>query len=336
MRNSLLSLLALTVCLAAAPAQDVLISEIMYNPNSSEASPNDVEWVEIYNPGVVTVDIGGWWLEDEDGATGMIPAGMQIAPCEAIVLISDTLSPAAFEAAWGNGYKIIALSGFGSPGLSGLANSPSATNEILSLRNGGGIVDEVNFDDGNGWPSDSPDGSSIYLSEDFMDATLNDMGSSWLLSQNGVHGAIQNAVTPEFNGNDFGSPGFVTNSACVVQPDLGFGFPGNMRLRVSGAPLTSLGTATLRVTNALPSNTVFLAFGPVFNPIPIAASTFIVDIGTATIGTLTADINGVVDVPGLPGGGGPGSLFLQAVEINPAFPPDNLVFSNGVEMQFLP
>ena len=62
----------------------VIISEIMYNPNSNEGSSPDyinlVEWVEIYNNGDTTVDITGWGLMDEDPsgdwlAAGPIPAG---------------------------------------------------------------------------------------------------------------------------------------------------------------------------------------------------------------------------------------------------------------------
>lgn len=215
-------LTALILCAfsAIAPAQ-VIISEIMYNPDSSEAGPNDVEWLEIYNTGATAVDISGWYINDNDGgdgATAAFPAGTMIAAGEAIVIVPEELAIADFQAAWGTGFQVIPVGGFvfGSTtgvfggSINGLSGSPSATNEILELTDASNVVvDIVNFDDANGWPTDSPDGPSISLNANALDATLNDDGANWSRSDVGINGAFANVMTPIFGGFDSGSPGIV-------------------------------------------------------------------------------------------------------------------------------
>lgn len=46
----------------AAAYGNVVISEIMYDPIGTEP---DTEWVELYNPGSTSVDVGGWVLTDD-------------------------------------------------------------------------------------------------------------------------------------------------------------------------------------------------------------------------------------------------------------------------------
>ena len=70
----------------------VVISEIMYNPNSNEGwppdpnvpgdkgKPNSVEWVEIYNASDATEDISGSPLADDDGQTGAVRDGVLLEP----------------------------------------------------------------------------------------------------------------------------------------------------------------------------------------------------------------------------------------------------------------
>jgi len=189
----------------------VIISEIMYNPNSDETAPNDVEWVEIYNVSSESLSIEGWYLQDEDGFAGVLPAGVALDPGQAAVLIPSDQSVVDFQAAWGTGFDIYALSGWNAGGLSGLDNSPDATNEILELTDlDGQPIDEVNFDDDGDWPTDAPDGPSIYLLAGLLDAASNDLGTSWNRSQAGNDEAYANVVTGDFNGADVGSPGVVS------------------------------------------------------------------------------------------------------------------------------
>lgn len=202
-------MLVLPLAVASAPAQ-VLITEIMYNPASSEKFPNDVEWVEIYNNSDQPADISGWFLADEDGRTGPVPPQTQLAAHQALVLVPAAQTPEDFHAAWGPQARVVALGGWGLPGKFNLANDPSPQNEILTLRGAdNAVIDEVNFDDEGDWPSDVPPGPSIYLLPDKLTSADNDSGASWSRSEAGKDGAQTNRLIDDFDGLDTGSPGDV-------------------------------------------------------------------------------------------------------------------------------
>lgn len=196
----------------------VLISEIMYNPDSYEggigkgADLNQSEWVELYNAGDEAVSLAGFYLQDEDGRTAPLPGSAKIEPGQAIVLIPGTQAVGDFRKAWGKGFEVYPLDGWatGKDPLSNLANSPSSSNEVLTLRDAEGeVVDEVNYDDEGDWPSDSPDGPSISLNPNALDAKKNDAGSNWSRSEKGKHGARHAKETDEYSKDDVGSPGKV-------------------------------------------------------------------------------------------------------------------------------
>jgi cardiolipin synthase len=70
------------------PADHLLISEVLYNPAGIDS---DKEWVELYNPTVATVSLGGWLLGDArlpDDVEGMylFPAGTVMAPNRLLVV----------------------------------------------------------------------------------------------------------------------------------------------------------------------------------------------------------------------------------------------------------
>ena len=189
---------------------EVVISEVMYNPASSERRPVQTEWLELHNAGNRTVDLSGHYLQDEDGRTAAFPKGTALAVGEALVVIPDVQTVERFHAAWGEGITVIAVDGWGAGGMGGLANSPSDTNEVLTLRDSGGeIVDEVNYDDANDWPRDSPDGASIYLKPGTLSTEANDSGKSWARSTDGAHDARACEKAGDFGGEDVGSPGAV-------------------------------------------------------------------------------------------------------------------------------
>lgn len=210
------------VCLPVMCHAQVVISEIMYNPNSNEGwppdpndpndkgKPNCVEWVELYNAGDVAADISGWALADEDGQTKGIRDGAVIEPGEAVVVVPISTTPAGFHAAWGGTFAVFPVAGWGDDGIYNLANGPSESNEVLRLIDADGVtVDEVNYDDEGDWPSDRPDGASIYLPANKLDTEQNDSGVNWKLSDKGTDGAKKNRVAGDFNGIDIGSPGSV-------------------------------------------------------------------------------------------------------------------------------
>ncbi len=186
----------------------VVISEIMYNPDSEELEPGIAEWIEIVNTGSATTDIGRWRFDDEDAVTwGEIPADTILEPNQAAVLFDEEYTDAAtFRSEWSVPAAALVI---GIP-WGNLANSPSDVNEILELRDDLGLQrDLVNFDDANGWPSDSPQGASIYLLDLLAD---NNVAANWARSSDGIDDAAF-AAGPTFSTGDVGSPGFVPDSA---------------------------------------------------------------------------------------------------------------------------
>ena len=196
----------------------VIITEIMYNPASSEKSPVQSEWVELYNPSDQSIDISGWYLSDEDGRTDPLPMGTVINPRQAIVLIPGSQSIEEFQQGWGMNIQAIPVNGWGTRGLRNLANEPDSMNEVLTLRRDNNTIsDEVNYDDEPPWPTDKPEGPSIYLLPHQVDAIKNDSGSSWNRSELNVHGGHAAKATDDYSDKDVGSPGVVI---VVNQPGL--------------------------------------------------------------------------------------------------------------------
>src|SRR5690242_9825809 len=62
-------LLALTLA-SSAPAQ-VLMNEVLYRPDTSNADPLKThQWVELFNKGTDAVDVTGWIVSGRDGSRG--------------------------------------------------------------------------------------------------------------------------------------------------------------------------------------------------------------------------------------------------------------------------
>jgi len=213
-------LLTALILMLAAPAAsgEVVVSEIMYNPASyeggigSDAPPNQTEWLELYNAGDEAVSLAGWFLQDEDGKTVGLPDSAAIKPGEAVVLIPGTQTVGDFQKAWGKGFQVFPLKGWakGDDPLRNLANGPSETNEVLTLRNAEEeVVDEVNYDDQSPWPSDSPQGASIVLLPGKLDPKKNDDGQSWARAEKDRLGARHAKKTDDYKDKDVGSPGTV-------------------------------------------------------------------------------------------------------------------------------
>ncbi|MEO1525012.1 MAG: lamin tail domain-containing protein [Planctomycetota bacterium] len=177
----------------------VVISEIMYNPSSSEP---DGEWIEIVNLGTDSINVSGWQLDDEDGSDWALlpPCTTPLQPGDVAVIHSNAIDTGVFRDRWSipDSVKVVGVA-WGS-----LANGPSTTNEILTLSDAQGtLVDVVNYDDdGTTWPADN-NASSIYLADLLAD---NQDGANWRSSTAGVEGAI-NPTSAPFSTNDVGSPG---------------------------------------------------------------------------------------------------------------------------------
>ena len=184
---------------------NVTITEIMYNPAGTEGK---TEWIELYNRGTFTLDLGGWSFDDEDTTNwGAIPAGTLLAPGKFAVVYNSffgSISETTFRTEWNVPTDAVVVGVF----WGDLNNSPSAVagsiNENIVFRDAGNVTfDQVNYDDdGTIWPA-ATDGPSIYLSRVFDN---NDDGKKWKSSVVGTNNAI-NPVGTTYNIGDIGSPG---------------------------------------------------------------------------------------------------------------------------------
>lgn len=215
MRYLFLPLIAcLTAGLQPVAHAQVIVSEVMYNPDDSDTGR---EWVELFNTGFTTVDLTGWRVEDvQDGQASAALPSTQLGPRSSLVVTGDA---GLFDAQWnptGNAFQRVEVEDFPT-----FANSPSVVNETIGIRDAAGVlVDLVNFDDEGDWPRDSPDGSSIAVLPGSLSSSGNDVGSAWKPSMVGVYGATF-AFGPNGEG-DRASPGVVVptpQAPFVPSPD---------------------------------------------------------------------------------------------------------------------
>lgn len=214
--------------LAAGASANVIFTEIFYNLSGSENG--ETEWVEIYNTGSSAVDMSGWVYGDsqDDTFAGAFAAGTVLGAGEVAIIAFQ--SESVFRSIWGDGIRVIQID---TPIT--LANGASATNEtIVLLDQFGGIVDEVNYENGSaGWPSDA-NGASISLLPTALDGSLNDLGSSWMTTMIGVNGGREALILNPDIGNasalDVSSAGVIPAPGAVALLALG-GLAGLRRRR---------------------------------------------------------------------------------------------------------
>ncbi|MEO1368820.1 MAG: lamin tail domain-containing protein [Acidobacteriota bacterium] len=203
---------AIVLCPAVASAQ-IVITEIMYNPDSSE-STSATQFVEIANVTNAAVDLTGWELGDsQDDDWNALPA-ITLQPKEILVVVGSSAADfnTAFAGIVDASAIVFSIQDDGGT-MFNLSNSPSATNETVAVRDDTmTLIDEVNYDDSGDWPSDSPDGVSIYLNVTEMQlemsgATLNDDGTNWLRAMDGTAGAGTSVAAGVWNSVEVAGPG---------------------------------------------------------------------------------------------------------------------------------
>ncbi len=118
------------------PFRDVAINEFFFRPNNSDIP----DYVELYNFEVAEVDISGWAINGQIIESGLIPP-------DSYFLLADN-SP--FFDQDGNEY----YSGNNLPNSSSVGVAlPTSTSNIILTDSFGFIVDEVNYDFSQGWPT---------------------------------------------------------------------------------------------------------------------------------------------------------------------------------------
>jgi hypothetical protein len=199
--------------LATLPASaEIIVSELMYNPDGTDLDPPIMrEWIEIFNTGLSAVNIGGWQVGDsqDNQWASAFPTNTMLGPQQALVVTGDA---ATFDLQWGAGINRIQVSSFPT-----LANDPSPSNERAAIRRpiGGGsfnMVDEVNFDDANGWfKVTGTQGQSIFALPTGLSTSANDTGPNWAPSSAGLYGGRYSGT----DGQNIASPGFVSTVSNV-------------------------------------------------------------------------------------------------------------------------
>jgi predicted extracellular nuclease len=193
---------------AVAAPPDIIITEIMYDPNSAE---DNWEWIEIYNAGSDAVDLAGFVVDDNNGTAhggANIAGGNLAAGAQAILYNVDDVSAADFAAAWGTvnlipvtGWSVLSLNNTGDQ-VSLWASFAAYSGDHTTHAN---AFDTVNYA-GTGFPD--PVGASIYLTDLGAD---NNVGSNWGTSTVGgttpLFSGYQSLAAGGNVGTDIGSPG---------------------------------------------------------------------------------------------------------------------------------
>jgi hypothetical protein len=165
---------------------EIVITEILQNPRAVPDA--DGEWIELWNPGVLPVDIEGWVLRDLGTDYHVIDRGghgLVVPPGGFLVLArnGDPLRNGGTNA----GYV-----------FSNIVLGDDADLVVLE-RPDGTLVDVVAWDGGPMFPD--PDGQSMNLRPTAFDPIANDIGPSWC-----------NGAAP-FGRGDRGTPG-LPNPSC--------------------------------------------------------------------------------------------------------------------------
>ncbi|MFK7805430.1 MAG: lamin tail domain-containing protein [Anaerolineae bacterium] len=196
---------------ASQAASDLMITEIMYNPRSSEPA---WEWVEIYNSGSSSVNLSGFVLDDINPtahsgpniASGSIGAGKS-----AVLYNADSVSAADFRAAWGD-VDLIPVTGWSkmpiNNGTESIALWESFADYEGDHETHANSVEKVAYHSFiSGWPT-TQNGKSIFLKNLGSD---NSVGSNWGLSSIGESTPLfvgyQSEPAGGNSGLDIGSPG---------------------------------------------------------------------------------------------------------------------------------
>lgn len=124
------------------------------------------------------------------------------------------------------------------------------------------------------------------------------------------------------------------NRTVVCQADLGFGGPGSATLSLCGDALATGGQADLLLSGAAPNAVTALVAGLTNQPTPFALG-LLVPVPIQLFVVLSTDGQGVLSIPGIPGGGGPLSVYLQCIVVDGGLP-GGYGLSNALRVELLP
>ena len=167
----------------------LVINEINYNSSEDHESG---DWIEIFNPGDMDIDISGYKLKDDNNDHSYNFPDETIIPSGEYLVISNDLE--AFSELYSSQIPIVGPFDFGFGG---------GGDEVRIFDQEGVLVDSVSYDDGSPWPLE-PDGSgpTLELKNSNLD---NELAESW--SSSSGFGSPGEQNTCYLNVNDLKDPG---------------------------------------------------------------------------------------------------------------------------------
>jgi len=196
---------------------EIIITEIMYDPNSAE---DNWEWIEIYNTGNSSIDLAGFVIDDYNSvvhSSANITSGTLAAGEQAVLYNVDDVSAADFQAAWGT-INLIPVTHWSAMALNNSGDKVSLWDSFASYAGDhvvhANAIDTVDYA-GAGFPD--PVGKSIYLTDLFAD---NNVGTNWATSTDGgvtpLYTGYASAAAGGNVGGEVGSPGIQSVTVEVV------------------------------------------------------------------------------------------------------------------------
>jgi len=177
-----LFLISIAVSFVSCSLADIVINEIMYNPPESGTDTN--EYIEIYNPGIISVSLSNWYFAQ--GVSFTFPTDAVISSNGYVIIAENTnVLWQTYPVSLVNADAVYLWSG-----ALGNGGEPLELNNVNSNQ-----VDFVAYDDSAPWPPEPDgDGPSLELINPLLE---NNNGYNWLASTNGLPGGTpgtQNTV----------------------------------------------------------------------------------------------------------------------------------------------
>ena len=167
----------------------LVINEINYNSSEDHESG---DWIEIFNPGDMDIDVSGYKLKDDNNDHSYNFPDETIIPSGEYLVISNDLE--AFSELYSIQIPIVGPFDFGFGG---------GGDEVRIFDQEGVLVDSVSYDDESPWPLE-PDGGgpTLELKNSNLD---NELAESW--SSSSGYGSPGEQNTSYLNVNDLKDPG---------------------------------------------------------------------------------------------------------------------------------
>jgi hypothetical protein len=143
------------VATAASALPSIRIVEFNYHPapNPNVADEEDMEFIEIQNVGMQTVDMSGVQLVDFASTPHVIPNGVSLAPGERLVVARN---PPVLQQVYGTGFELMSA-GYSTQNLS------NGGETIRLLTAGGAEIQNITYTDDAPWPTTEVDGGGYTL-----------------------------------------------------------------------------------------------------------------------------------------------------------------------------